>query len=268
MPELSLDGIGAFAARLSSFETISALAVVLLAGVVRGYAGFGFSALSVTLLSLFLAPARVVPAMFLLEVVGSIGLARDAVKHAEWSWLGWLMAGNVVCVPVGIWLLASLSDSALRIAIAGAVLLPLLTLRFGGNALATDTRTQRVAAGSISGVCNGLAAVGGLAVAAFVMRTPLRAEVMRATLVSYLLFTDCLALALALVWHVGPTSEALFSLDTLSFALLMCPAMLVGIAVGSRMFSGGSEATFRGRVANLLFVLASLLVIKALAKWP
>ena len=41
---------------------VAALLVSLGAGVVRGYAGFGYSALTVAGMSLFVAPAPVIPA--------------------------------------------------------------------------------------------------------------------------------------------------------------------------------------------------------------
>jgi hypothetical protein len=47
------------------------MAVVLGAGVVRGFAGFGFSALTVAGMSLYFSPAQVVPAVFVLEVLAA-----------------------------------------------------------------------------------------------------------------------------------------------------------------------------------------------------
>jgi len=44
------------------------------ATVVRGYSGFGFSLPTITALSLALAPARIVPSIFMLEVAASLPL--------------------------------------------------------------------------------------------------------------------------------------------------------------------------------------------------
>ncbi|MBL8325709.1 MAG: hypothetical protein JNJ89_12210 [Rubrivivax sp.] len=46
-----------------------ALAVVFAAGMVRGFAGFGFSALCVAGLSLVMPPAQVVPPIFVLDLL-------------------------------------------------------------------------------------------------------------------------------------------------------------------------------------------------------
>ena len=57
------------------------LCVVFAAGIVRGFAGFGFSAITVAGMSLVVSPALVVPAIFMLEVLASLsqlrGIARD-----------------------------------------------------------------------------------------------------------------------------------------------------------------------------------------------
>ncbi|RYF80996.1 MAG: sulfite exporter TauE/SafE family protein, partial [Comamonadaceae bacterium] len=52
------------------------LCVVFAAGVVRGFAGFGFSAIAVAGLSLIVSPAQVVPAIFALEILASLSQLR------------------------------------------------------------------------------------------------------------------------------------------------------------------------------------------------
>lgn len=50
------------------------LACILGAAFVRGYSGFGFSLLAITALSLRLAPAEIVPSIFLMEIAASLHL--------------------------------------------------------------------------------------------------------------------------------------------------------------------------------------------------
>ena len=70
-----------------------ALAVIFLAAIVRGYSGFGFSLLTITALSLLMAPAQVIPAIFLLEIAASLHLLPSIGRTctgARWclSWPG------------------------------------------------------------------------------------------------------------------------------------------------------------------------------------
>ena len=82
------------------------LLIVFAAGMVRGFSGFGFSALCVAGLSLFVPPAQVVPPIFVLEVLASVTLLRGALKDADWPWLSWLALGNALFIPLGVALLA------------------------------------------------------------------------------------------------------------------------------------------------------------------
>ena len=121
---------------------IAALLIVFAAGVVRGFAGFGFSALCVAGLTLFMPPAQVVPPIFALEILASITLLREGLRHADWHWLGWLVLGNALLIPVGLLLLAWLPETPLRLLI-GSLLLVSAGLMRSGRLLA-PARTRRL----------------------------------------------------------------------------------------------------------------------------
>ena len=118
-----------------------AWAVVFAAGIVRGFAGFGFSALCVAGLSLLLPPAQVVPPVFMLEVLASVTLLRGALRDVDWRWLAWLVAGNALFIPLGVATLAYLPDTPLRLVI-GALLLAAALLLRSGVALVSVRRTR------------------------------------------------------------------------------------------------------------------------------
>ena len=128
----------------------ASLAIVLAAGVVRGFSGFGFSAVCVAGLSLFVSPARIVPAIFLLEVLASIGLLRGAARDVDVA--GSLAAGNAVCMPIGMALLAWLPEQTLRMLIGALLLTAAGLLRSGATLELRPTRGVRLAAGLVSGL--------------------------------------------------------------------------------------------------------------------
>lgn len=240
----------------------ASLAIVLAAGVVRGFAGFGFSAISVAGLSLWVSPAKVVPAVFVLEVLASLGLLRSALPHVDWQWLGWLILGNALCIPLGLQLLAWLPETPLRLLVGALLLLGAIALRSGFALGLRATRTARLGVGLVSGLVNGIAAIGGIAVAVLLNASALPPATMRATMIALFLFTDLYALAwAALLAHAAPV--ALAGSDTLRWALWLTPAMLVGIWLGQRGFAGVSPARFRQRVLELLMALSALTVGQA-----
>jgi uncharacterized protein len=242
---------------------LASLCVVFAAGIVRGFAGFGFSALCVAGLSLFMPPAHVVPPIFVLEVLASLTLLRSAWKHVDWSWLGWLVAGNALCIPLGVALLAYLPDTPLRLLVGALLLLAAALLRSGWSLALQPTAGMRLATGLVSGLVNGVAAIGGIAVAVLLSATTLAPAVMRATLILLFLFTDLYALAWAALL-LSEGGQDLLGAHTLQLVWWLAPAMLAGIWVGQRAFVGVSPEAFRRRVLDLLMLIAGLGVLRAL----
>ncbi len=231
--------------------------VVFGAGIVRGFAGFGFSALCVATLSLFLPPAQVVPPVFVLEVLASLSLLRGAWLHVDWRWLGWLVAGNALCIPLGVALLAFLAEAPLR-ALIGALL-----LRSGRQLALAPGRGLRLATGMVSGLVNGMAAIGGIAVAVMLSAAPLAPAALRATLIWLFLFTDLYALAWAALMPAS-NAGALLGANTWQLVLWLAPAMLAGIWIGQRGFAGVSPPRLLCWVLNLVIAIAATAVLRAL----
>lgn len=240
------------------------LLIVFVAGMVRGFAGFGFSALCVAGLTLLAPPAQVVPPIFVLEVLASLTLLRQALKDADWHWLSWLALGNALLIPVGLALLAYLPETPLRLLI-GLVLLLAAGLMRGGHALAlAPTRQVRLLTGMTSGLVNGLCAMGGTVVVVLLSTTGMAPHRLRATLVLLFLLGDLYALLWAGLLSAGAeTTATLLGPDTLRWTLAMAPAMLAGIWLGQRQFKGVSPDHFRRQVLNLLILIGSLTVLRA-----
>ncbi|MGL6110113.1 MAG: sulfite exporter TauE/SafE family protein [Rubrivivax sp.] len=246
----------------------ASLCVVFAAGIVRGFAGFGFSALCVAGLSLFMPPAQVVPPIFVLEVLASLSLLRGALKHADWGWLSWLVLGNALCIPLGVALLAYVSETPLRLLIGALLLLAAVLLRGGWQLALEPTPALRLATGLVSGFVNGVAAIGGIAVAVMLSSTALAPAAMRATMILMFLFTDLYALAWAAVLP-GEGGQELLGARSVQMVLWLAPAMLAGIWFGQRAFVGVSPDLFRRRVLDLLVLIAALSVLRALwSLWP
>jgi uncharacterized membrane protein YfcA len=250
---------------LSVIEWAYFCVVVFIGGVARGFSGFGFSALCVSGLSLVLSPAQVIPPIFILEILASLTLLRQAIKQADFSWLSWLMLGNVLCIPLGIAVLNFVPEIYVRLFI-GTVLVVLVGVQLRGLQWhGSPTRLFRLLTGLVAGLINGLTAMGGLVVAAMMSATPLPAIAMRATLVLLFFLADLYALLCAAVMPVSTAVGApLLGWGALSMALLMAIPMLGGMAVGQRFFTHTTPQQFRRLVLRLLMLLAVITIARAL----
>lgn len=241
---------------------LAGLLVSLGAGAVRGFAGFGYSALTVAGLSLFVAPATIVPAVLALEVVASVSMWRSAWRDADRSWLKWLLIGNLFFIPIGIALLAWLPQTLLRLLVSGALLLTALGLRRASTRHFAPTTALQAGAGFASGLLNGVTASGGVAAAMLMAAARVPAAALRATMVSFLLYAGAYALLCAGLVPNGRGS-GLISVDTLRWALLLAPTMLAGIWIGKHSFASADHSGYRQHVLTLLIVISTLGALRA-----
>ena len=134
--------------------------VILTAAVIRGYSGFGFSALTVAGLTLILPPAEVIPIAFLLEIGASIHMLPLVWKDIDWNRLRWLTMGMLIATPIGVYLLSILPEIPTRwlvlslIFIAGLLLLKGYQLKE-----ASSGKSLTFGVGLLSGWVNGTTAV-------------------------------------------------------------------------------------------------------------
>ena len=232
------------------------MAVVLLAGLVRGFAGFGFSALTVAGMSLFISPAQVVPVAFVLEVFASLSLLRSVWGSIHWGWLRPLLIGNAFAIPIGVWMLAVIPDGPLRAIVSIVILAAALLLLSGVKAPWSDTSALRLGTGFVSGIFNGLAAIGGMAVAVMLFTTSISGAAARATLIALFFATDLYSLA----WAGG---NGLLDANLVRWVGWLLVPMLIGIALGSRHFLRVDEAAFRRAVLRVLAAIAALGLVRA-----
>jgi uncharacterized protein len=228
----------------------------LIAGFVRGYSGFGFSAMLVAAASLVTNPLNFVAVVVILETVMSLQAAKGAGPDVDWRRVGWLLGGAAIGLPLGLWSLTGVSEDTARAVVSGYVLFMCGVLLAGWRLRAEVFGPANGVAGLISGLANA-PGMGGLPVAAFFAAQPMRANVFRATLIAYFPLLDLYSAPL--YWIAG-----LVSWDTLWASLLLMPITLVANRMGGRHFFGTDPQDFRRFAIALLAGLALLGLGKAL----
>ena len=229
--------------------------VVLVAAFVRGYSGFGFSAMVVAGSSIVTNPLNFVAVVVILETAMSLQAAKGAGPDVDWRRVWLLLAGAAVGLPLGLWVLTGVSEDTAR-AVISAYVLVMCGVLLAGWRLASEVRgAGNVAAGVVSGLANA-PGMGGLPVAAFFAAQPMPAAVFRATLIAYFPLLDLYSAPLYF-W------AGLVSWDTLWVALVALPITFVGNWLGGRHFFGTDPQDFRRFAIVLLAALAGLGLLKA-----
>ena len=230
--------------------------VALFAGIVRGFAGFGLSAFVVAGMSLALSPQQIVPAAMMLEIVASLSLLRSVWRDVAWHWIGPLLAGYAVAVPLGVWCLAALPEAPLRAAVSVVIFTAALIMLRGWHPDFRDTIGLRLGTGLGSGFLSGLSSIGGMFAATMLFTTSLPGARLRATLIA--LFFVSAWYGLAWTWHQGLATGA-----TVLWAAWLLVPMLVGIAIGRLFFAKNEKKQFRRAVLRVLAGIAGLGLVRA-----
>ena len=226
----------------------SALAVFV-AGIIRGYSGFGFSMIATTSLTLVLPPVEVIPVVLVLEILASASLLPRVWKQIDWRSLSWLSVGVLLGTPPGVFLLAHVPAKPMRAGIAFAIMLFVVLLWRGFHLKKMPGKPETVATGLFSGFLNGAAAIGGPPVILFYFSSPAGVTVSRASIIAYFLGTDSLAWVVCL-------AQGLVTFQTGILTGVLCAPLLVGIFIGNRFFARSDESAFKQKVLILLLLLS------------
>ena len=236
-------------------EFVFMITVILIAGYVRGYGGFGFSMIAVAGLALLFSPSVIVPAVLLMEIAASSYLIPGVWRKVDWPALAWLSAGVLFGTPAGVWLLVFLPEHLLKMAIALVVAVLAGLLRMGYRPARNPGKVGTLATGAVSGVFNGSAAVGGPPVVLFFFSSPGRADISRASLIAYFLGTDLIAAGTC-------AGMGLLTMENMRLFLVALVPMVLGLAAGKRSFLKTDQVVFKKRVMLYLIGLSGMLLVK------
>ncbi len=233
------------------------VAVVFIAGVARGFTGFAASATIMALAAWAIAPIDLLPVCLLLELTASALLLRGGTGEADKPLALTLVAAAFAGVPLGLQLTKTMDPDTSRI-IALALVAGLAALQLARIPLPVGRgRTGAAQAGLAAGTVNGLASIGGLVHALFLMARTLPPRAMRGTMILIILFSGTVTLFWQLVLGVM-TGQAM-----LRYVALLLP-FVAGLWLGRRHFTPENERHYRPVSLALLVALAGAGLVRQL----
>lgn len=236
---------------LDGIQIFALLASALVAAVVRGYSGFGFSAIVIAGASLVIEPAAIVPALFILEIIASIHMLPSVRHQIDFPNFWPLFAACVVGLPAGQFLLVHLPADTIRVCLALGILLATALLWHGYEFSQQMNRTLACVAGFLLGFGSGMASMGGLLAMVIFLGVNYPAAQTRAMFV---------AIFFAMyIFGVGVSAlNGLITGTTIWIVLVMLLPLFVGIFLGQRQYRASTQESFRKLALVLLTLLASI----------
>lgn len=226
------------------------------AAFVRGFTGFGSSLMWVPSLSLVLPPVAVLPITFLLELGVSTQLVPGVRREADWPSVVRIVAGAAVGVPVGLSLVAAISESAARAGVASTVIVAAVLLSRGIRLKHTFSSAATISVGGAAGLLMGAVGIPGPPIFLYYLSAPIEMRISRASII-------VLIFAVAGVSCVTAFLNGMMDRDAMVRAALLLPIVLVGSFLGSRAFGRTDQEKARRFALALLFVMGGALLLRA-----
>ena len=163
----------------------------------------------------------IVPLMFVMKVMSSLHLLPKVWLHVPWRWVIILCIGTLMGTPLVVLALQYWQPNLVRGLAGTGVLMACAILWRNWHFKSASSIVWLIVTGLIVAFVNGLASIGGLVVAVYMLSSHMSYISMRAGLIAFFLVTDIYSLS----WFY---TYDLVSLLILSLLLFMLPAMLMG----------------------------------------
>ncbi|MDI6834416.1 MAG: sulfite exporter TauE/SafE family protein [Rhizobiaceae bacterium] len=249
--QITLAAIPAYVSGLSTGTLSFLLASALIAGLARGFSGFGGALIFIPLASSVVEPRLAVAVLFLIDLVMALPMLPDAVRQADKREAGTMLIGALAGVPLGTMILARTDPLAVRWAIIAVVISLLALLVSGWRYHGKPTAPLTIGVGAVAGVFGGAAQVSGPPVVAYWLGGALPATTVRANLVFYFAMSS-------LITGVNYVFAGFFDVPAFALSLVAGPVFGLGVLAGARLFGKADDRLFR-RICYALIAAAAII---------
>ncbi len=221
------------------------IVTTFVAGLARGFSGFGAALIFMPVASALIGPRLAAPVILIIDAITTLGLVPGAFRRADRREVATMAVGALVGVPSGVYLLTHLDPLTIRWAIIGICASLLMLLLSGWRYHGRPKAALTIGVGAISGLFSGASQVGGPPVIAYWLGGAIPPHLVRANIVLYFEVSTTLTMINFLI-------GGLFVSALVPLCLMTAPAYAIGLWGGTRLFGVASEATFRGICLSLI----------------
>jgi uncharacterized membrane protein YfcA len=254
IPEYAL-----FAAAVADHRFWIALGIAVLAGVVRGFSGFGSAQIYIPLIAAVYSPRVAAVTLLLIDTFGAAPFTVRAFAYCTWREVLPMYIAAAIAVPLGTLALLVIDPVILRWFIAFLVLTLVGVLMSGWHYHGRPSLPVTAAVGLFSGFGSGAVQIAGPPVLIYWLSTSNKIVTVRANFLVYFLLLDLTSCAVY-GW------QGLFTAELLALSLLLAAPFFAAMAIGAKYFHGASDRLYR-RIAYAIIAAAALVSLPVFDHW-
>jgi len=240
----------AAAAATAEPRFLIALGIAMLAGLVRGFTGFGSALIYMPLMSAVYSPQVAAPTLLLFDTICSLPFALKVWTQATRREMVPVAFGGAVFVPLGVAALVYVDILALRWFIAALVLVALAVLISGWRYHGKPTRAASFGVGARAGFGAGSVQIAAPPLLVFWLGGQNSAATVRANIMVYFILEGTLSI-------VAYTFTGLVDRQVGTLAILLGVPSAAAMAAGAWWFHGTSDRLYR-RLAYVIIAISGL----------
>lgn len=221
-----------------------------LAGLVRGFAGFGSAMVFMPIAALSTNPETALVLLFLIGTPAQIPILVKSVRLCTWREVAPLALGATVTVPLGVKLLLVLDPDLMRLIISILVLILVAALASGWRYTARPRPAATALIGGAAGLGGGMAGLYGPVIVLFWLGGQSEAPTVRANLFAFFGVLSVIETATFLL-------NGMITWDRIGAGLALLPIFGLAVWAGSRLFTLATGAIFR-RIALALCAISAM----------
>jgi len=214
---------------LADWPIWAAALATAVAGLMRGYAGFGTAVILAPIYAVLWGPRAGVPVMLMMELIVSLQLLPRAFKDSDTRVILPIGGAAALVTPLGAVVLFTADPELLRRAIGGFVLVFGMLLLSGWRYHGSRPLGLNLAVGSVAGLLKGATGMSGPPVILYLLAGPEEAKRHRANLILFFAL-------IAVVSILGPLWFGMITVAELAKLALLLPVLMLCVPIGARLF--------------------------------
>jgi hypothetical protein len=256
---IELPDLSTFATVLADRRFIAAASIAVLAGMVRGFAGFGSGLIYVPLIAAVYEPRFATVSLVLIDQVCVAPYAIAAFRRCSWREILPAYVAAAIVVPLGT-MVQRLSDPVtLRWGMAIFVFTFVAIFATGWRYHWKPNAAAAMGAGALSGFAGGATQMSGPPVILYWLGSPSGAAIVRANLLVYLLL-------LGLTLLVNYIVQGMVTALPIALAVILWPIYSLSVWTGARFFRGSSDELYR-KIAYIIVAASALISLPLFDGW-
>lgn len=230
--------------------------IIVFASLVQGITGFGFSLLSVPLLTFVLPLEVIVPVLVIYSLVLNIAVFSRVKGHVNKIQIILLVAFGIVSIPIGIYGLKSVEDTYIKLLVGGVIIISALAMQFNFKIHFKNQKLAYALTGLFSGILNGSSSLSGPPVILLLSNEGADKDNFRKTLATYFMALNIFSIPMFL-------ASGMITKTVLKHTITLLPALAIGVFIGLAVGDKIPDKVFRKVTLVMIFVMGLLTVASA-----